>query len=156
MVGGILIEDAPVLIPNKDHQNFTATSEIIKKGTEVSGNPKLINGLRRGEPFQYKLFLTTDNKLIHLKKIKTMGNNTEVKLGADSSTTPTVVNLKQSMLAKTDIAYAIGGAALLFGYAKLYKKHEMRKSLIFAAIGAVAGFVVGKVIAHTATIKKSK
>lgn len=155
MITGTLIEDAPVLIPNKDHQNFTATSEIIKKDTEVSGSPKLINGLRRGEPFQYKLFLTTDNKLIHLKKIKTMGN-TEVKLGADSSTTPTVVNLKQTVLAKPGILGAIGGAALGFGYAKLVKKHDMKKSLMFAGIGAVAGFILGKVLSHTAVIKKSK
>ncbi len=80
---------------------------------------------------------------------------TEVKLGADSAKTPTVVNLKQTALAKPAILGAIGGAIIGFGYSK-YKKHETKKLAIFTVVGAIAGYVVGRVIAHTATVKPSK
>ncbi len=139
-----VIEDANVLIPNSEHKNLTSTQEVIKKDTEVTGEPKSIIGLRRGEPFTYKLFLTNNNKLIYLKKIKPM----ETTSGIDS----TVVNLKQTVLAKPAILGAIGGAVAGFAWAK-YKKHETKKIAIYALIGGVAGFVVGKVIAHTATVK---
>lgn len=139
-----VIEDANVLIPNPEHQNFTATAEVIKKDTEITGEPKNIKGLRKGEPFTYKLFLTNDNKLIYLKKIKPM----ETQSGADS----TIVNLKQTMLAKPAILGAVGGALAGFAWAK-YKKHETKKIAIYALIGGVAGFVFGKVISHTATVK---
>ncbi len=149
-----VIDDAKVLIPNTEHRNFTEGNEIIQKDTVINGEPRVISGLRRGEPFQYKLFLTTDNKLIYLKKIRNM-DATEVTLGADSSVSPTTVNLKQNILAKPAILGAIGGAIIGFGYAK-YKKHEPKKVWIYALVGAASGFIVGKVIQHKATIKPSK
>lgn len=149
-----LAEDARVLIPNSVHQNFTETEEIIHKDTILNGEPKVIRGLRRGEPFDYKLFLTENNKLIHLKKTRNM-DATEVKLGADSSKTPTVVNLKQTVLAKPAIIGAISGAVIGFGYAK-YKKHETKKIGIYTLVGAVAGYVIGRVIAHTGSVKTGK
>lgn len=149
-----LAEDARVLIPNGVHQNFTETEEVIHKDTVLNGEPKVIKGLRRGQPFDYKLFLTENNKLIHLKKTRNM-DATEVKLGADSSKQPTVVNLKQTTLAKPAIIGAISGAIIGFGYAK-YKKHETKKVGIYALVGAVAGYVVGRVIAHTASVKGGK
>ena len=80
---------------------------------------------------------------------------TEVKLGADSAKQPTVVNLKQTVLAKPAILGAIGGAVIGFGYAK-YKKHEAKKIGIYTLVGAVAGYVVGRVIAHTGSVKTGK
>lgn len=148
-----LAEDARVLIPNGVHQNFTETNEVIQKDTVLNGEPKVIKGLRRGEEFNYKLFLTENNKLIHLKKTRNM-DATEVKLGADSTKQPTVVNLKQS-LAKPAIIGAISGAVIGFGYAK-YKKYETKKIIISALVGAVSGYVVGRVIANTGTIKVGK
>ncbi len=154
MIKAIVVEDTKVLIPNEEHKNFTEGKEVIKKDTEIEGNPKFIQGMRRGEPFTYKLFLTKDKQLIYLKKIKPM-NATEVTLGADSAQSSTVVNLNQNFLAKPTILGAIGGAVIGFGYAK-YKKHEMKKAGMYALIGAVAGFVIGKVIEHKATVKPSK
>ncbi len=145
-----VIEDAPVLIPNQDHQNFTEGKEIIIQGEELTGNPKSINGLRRGQPFTYKLFLTDNNQLIYLKKIKSM-EDTETISGADA----TVVNLKQTALAKPGILGALAGGVIAFGYAK-YKKHETKKLWAHVAIGAVAGFIIGKVIAHTGVVKTVK
>ncbi len=149
MITTTLIEDAKVLVPNKEHQNFNETSEILPKGAEVTGNQKNIQGLRRGQPFTYKLFFTNNNKLIYLKSIKPM--ETEVQLGADA----TVVNLKQNILAKPGILGAVSGAVLAFGYWK-YKKHDVKKLWLHVALGAAAGFVAGKVIAHVATVKQPK
>lgn len=143
-----IIEDAPVLIPNQDHQNFTFGKEVIKKDTEVTGNPKTIIGLRRGEPFTYKLFLTNDNKLIHLNKIKKMETKSAVN-GA------TIINLKQNVLAKPAILVAIGGAVAGFGLAK-YRKLDNKKAAIYALVGAAAGFAIGKFIQHKGTVKIAK
>jgi len=149
-----VVADTKVLIPNKSHQNFTEGREVIQAGTIIEGQPKLVEGLRRGEPFQYKLFLTNDNKLIYLTNLRTM-DATEVKLGADSTVSPTTVNLKQNTLARPSILGAVGGAVVLFGYAK-WKKHDMKKIGVFVLVGAVTGYVIGKVIEHRATIKPSK
>ena len=148
-----IIEDAKVLIPNAQHQNFTEGSEIIKKDTEVYGAPKIIAGLRRGEPFEYKLFATNDNKLIYLNKIQNM--ETENTTGADSAKGPIQINLKQNMLAKPSIMGAIGGGVIGFGIAK-YKKHDMKKAGIYTLFGVVAGFVAGKIVEHTGVVKIGK
>ena len=142
-----LIEDAKVLIPNVEHQNFTEGKDVIKKGTEINGSKKVIAGLRRGEPFEYRLFLTTDNKLIYINKIKNM----ETESGIDATT----VNLKQNLLAKPAILAAIGGAVIGFGIAK-YKKQDMKKALLYTLIGAAAGFIGGKLVSHTGIVKSSK
>ena len=63
-----VIEDAPVLVPNKEHANFTRTEIVIPAGTKIEGEVKIIKGKRRGEPFTYRLFCTNDNQYIYLKK----------------------------------------------------------------------------------------
>ena len=68
----ITVADAPILIPNLEHKNFTDSGEVIEENTIVNGNAKNIEGLRKGKPFTYKLFVTDKNQLIHLNKIKTM------------------------------------------------------------------------------------
>jgi hypothetical protein len=142
MIKATVIADAKVLLPNKDHKNFTETTEIIEEGSLVKGKPVNIQGLRRGQAFVYRLFMTENNKLIHLKKIKPM-KATEVTLGADAKQTPTVVNIKPAE--NSDRAKFIGtlvGGVAGFAYAK-YKKHDNKKALKFVAIGAVLGFAVG-------------
>ena len=47
MITTTIIEDAAVLIPNKEHINFTEGKETIKKGTQVSGTVQKVAGLRR-------------------------------------------------------------------------------------------------------------
>ena len=42
-----IIEDANVLIPNKEHENFTEGKEVLKRGTIINGEAKLIKGKRR-------------------------------------------------------------------------------------------------------------
>ena len=143
-----VIDDAKVLIPNSAHQNFSETDEVIPKGTKIVGQQRLINGLRRGQPFTYRLFYTNNNKIIHLNKIKTMAN-TETTFGADSQVSPTIVRVPlQSRLAKASSMGAIGGAVIGFGWAK-YKKQETKKLALYTVVGAVIGYVGGLIIENT-------
>lgn len=144
------LEDIKVLTPNSEHQNFTVTNEIIPAKTLLDGEIKVIKGLRRGEPFDYKLFLTNEGKLIYINKLKNMEEQSGVDTPAKVS-----VNLKQNKLAQPMVLGAIGGALIGFGYAK-YKKHEPKKALMYSATGAILGVIVGKVLEHTGVVKISK
>lgn len=156
-----VIQDTYVLVPNQAHKNFTTGTEVIKKGTVVEGIERKIEGLRRGEPFIYKLFLTDDDQLIYLKSIKPM-NTTEVTMGADSAQSPTKLNLVPAENAKTakrkDEVYGlIIGGIIGFAYAK-YKKHDLKKMAMYIAGGAALGYGAGLLIhdKKVATITPSK
>ena len=147
-VKAIVIEDTKVLVPNMAHKNFSETEEVIPKGTTIIGHAQTLQGLRRGQPFNYRLFYIDNNKIIHLNKIKIM-DNTETTFGADSQVSPTVVKIPlQSRLAKASSIGAISGAVIGYGYCK-YKKEDNKKAMTYALIGGVIGFVVGKVIENT-------
>lgn len=153
-----IIEDANVLIPNKEHENFTEGKEVLKRGTIINGEAKLIKGKRRGENFTYRLFLTNNKQLIYLKKIKPM-EVTEVTLGADSSQSPTVVKVpeEKKLFTKNVIIGTLIGAGAGFGISK-YKKFDKKKMAIATVIGAVVGFGVAKYMEKRklVTIKTSK
>jgi len=138
-----VIEEAFVLTPNKDHQNFTETSETIKKGTRVTGKQTLVQGLRRGQPFTYKLFLTDNQKFIYLNKIQPM-TTTEVTLGADSKQSATVVNIpaKKKFFDKNTIIGSLVGAGVGFAFAKK-KGYDKKKTLMVTAGFAVGGYLIG-------------
>ncbi len=153
----ILIKDAKVLIPNNDHKNFTETNQVIPKGTKVSGSIKNIQGLRRGEPFTYRLFNTNNNQLIYLNNLENM-NATEVKLGADASVTSTKVDLipAETFNKIRRNGLIIGGIAG-FAYAK-YQKHDMKKVAMWIGVGALVGYAAAYVIDtnRKAIVKPSK
>lgn len=147
MVKVTTIGDTKVLVPNNAHKNFVESDEVIPQGTELTGDVREIEGLRRGQPFKYKLFYTDNNKIIYLKKIKM--ENTETTMGADSAQTPTVVTIPtQSRLAKASSIGAMAGLVIGFGYAK-YKKHEHKKITLYTVVGGLIGFVIGEVIENT-------
>jgi hypothetical protein len=154
-----VIENANVLTPNTEHKNFTETSEIIKKGTILVGEPKTIKGRRRGEDFNYRLFVIKENnKIIYLKKIKPM-QVTEVTLGADAQPSPTLVKVPEGkkLLSQSVIMYTVAGAGLGFGWSK-YKKFDNKKTTTYSVIGAVVGFAIGKYMEKrkAITVKPSK
>lgn len=133
-------QDSKILIPNQEHKNFVETNSIIPKGTEISGDVKVIDGLRRGAPFTYRLFETNNNELLFLKNIEPM-NTREITLGADGQTTPTVVDLLPAeSFNRTKKMGLVIGAIAGFGYAK-YKKHDMKKVAMYIGVGAVAGYL---------------
>lgn len=149
--------DANVLMPNKDHQNFTETGETLEEGTIVNGDYKEISGLRRGQPFTYRLFITDKNQIIYQNKTIQM-ETTEVTLGADAQISATKVDMKPAEnFSKIKMAGLIGGAIAGFAYCK-YKKHDIKKTAMYIGIGAVVGYGVGYFIdsRRKVTIKASK
>ena len=60
-----VIKDAQVLMPNKEHQNFTFTGEVIPAGNILTGHRAQVDGKRRGQDFKYRIFETTDKKIIY-------------------------------------------------------------------------------------------
>jgi hypothetical protein len=134
-----VLDSCKVLIPNEEHKNFTESTEQIKKDELLTGKYVNIEGLRRGKPFTYRLFLTSDNRYIYQNCLEPM-KTTEVMLGADSAQTPTVVNLKQAeTFSRVKLYGVIGGALAGFAYAK-YKKESYKKALMYTAIGSLVGF----------------
>jgi len=143
LVQAKVIADAPILIPNKEHKNFTESAESIPDGTVVNGFIRNIDGLRKGKPFVYKVFYTTENQLIYLNKIKPIKmDNAEVTLGADGASA-TKVNIAVAEKSTKHKWYgAVIGGVAGFAYCK-HKKHDLKKSAMFIALGAIAGFGVG-------------
>lgn len=154
----IVVKECPVLLPNKTHQNFTQSRTRLREGQKVNGGYKQINGLRRGHPFTYNLFITDKNQVLHAKNVQPM-ETTEVKLGADASTTPTVVAVAPAETASTQKVAIITALAAGAGFAfSKWKKYPMKKSLIIAVITGVAGYVISKQIKNKTGIivQKSK
>jgi hypothetical protein len=140
-----VIQDAYVLTPNKEHENFTETEELIHAGTILNGEPRQIKGKRRGADFTYKLFKTKQNKFIHLNKIQPM-RTTEVLLGADSKQTPTIVDIPatKKMFTKNVIIGTLLGAGVGYYYSAKMKKMENKKVIMYSVGGAIAGFLSAK------------
>lgn len=158
-VRATVIKDANVLVANNEHKNFTETKEIIPQGSIIFGQIIKIQGLRRGQPFEYRLFRTNDKKLIYLNNLGIM-RTTEVTLGADQSQTPTVVDVKGGKKNFTiyTIGGAIAGASAGWYFAKKIRNMEPKKANMFILGGAILGFFAGKYIEKRKpiTIKTSK
>lgn len=136
-------EDAPILIPNDAHKNFIETEKVIKANTELSGSPKRIEGLRRGKPFVYRLFIDDNGIIIYEKYTQNM--QTEINLNAVGEEAR-VVTLPS---AKTDriihAVSAVGAGVLAFAVAKKTGK-ENKKAFMYAGIAAIAGYIVASQI----------
>ena len=151
-----VLENAKVLLPNKEHKNFTETDIIIPKDTIVDGEQKMIEGLRRGEPFTYRLFVTNDNKILYLNKVEPMA--TEIMLGVDETKTPTTINLiPAETFSKVKMIGIVAGGVIGYAYAKS-KKMDSRKAVYASAIGAIIGYASGYIVdrRRAITVKPSK
>lgn len=140
----VVIEDAPILIPNLTHKNFTESSDIIKKGTELDGDLKYVVGMRKGEEFKYRLFYTKNGEIIFKNKIKPI-NMTEVKLGADAQQAPTVVSVPDNKVDKNALIGVISGAVAGFAFAA-YKHKDAKEKLMYTVGVAALGYLAGKMI----------
>jgi len=138
----VTLTQAEILVPNRDHKNFTFNGQTIPEGTVIEGTEEMISGLRRGQPFIYRLFKTDKGQFIYLNQTQAMPV-TEVKLGADSAQTKTVIDMVPAeTYSKVKLVSLIVGGAAGFAYAK-YKKHDLKKSAIWIAIGAATGYAAG-------------
>jgi len=144
-------EDTPVLIPNNDHKNFTETDLIIPSGTEVEGDYKNVNGLRRGQPFTYKLFVTKENHILYKNKIEPMA--TQVYLGADAQVTPTVVKVEKKLITTSTVVGALIGGMV----GNYYAKTQGGNRNIYMGGGAVIGFFIARFFENrSVAVKPSK
>jgi hypothetical protein len=159
----IVTENAPILIPNKEHNNFTTSNSYIKEGTILEGNSIEVKGKRRGEDFTYKLFATDNKQLIHLKKTQPM-NVREVTLGANGSRkqevpretpSPTVVSVptKGTMFTNTTIAGSIIGVIAGYVYSK-NKNFNTNKRNMYTVLGGVVGFAVSRYMERSKLLVK--
>lgn len=141
----IVNKDSKVLIANNEHKNFTETDEIIEEGTVLNGNAINVKGLRRGEDFTYRLFVTPKNEILYLNNITPM-ETTEVMLGADDSVSSTRVNLVPAeTFSKVKTIGLIAGGLAGFAYAK-YKKHDMKRVAMWIGVGALVGYATAYVV----------
>lgn len=138
------IDTAPILIPNLEHKNFTESRFQIPKGKKVEGDFKVISGLRRGKPFDYRVFVTKKNEIIYSKYVKPMAT-TEVTLGADAQVSATKVEMipaERSTTIKNVVGGATGG---IIGFAIAKKQGvSMTKTIVYASVGAIAGYLIAK------------
>jgi hypothetical protein len=156
----IVVENAKGLIPNKDHKNFTETRTIYPEGCKLEGDYVEIKGMRKGEPFTYRLFKVKDlNEYLYSNKIKpTTTNNkkmetTEVFLGPDAQVTPTKVSVPSNENSKmANVVGAVVGAGAGFAFAK-YRKIEGNARYVYMAVGALAGFFVTRMLINKDKIK---
>ena len=138
-----ILQDAPILKPNLEHKNFTETADLYEAGSKVEGDWKEINGLRRGKPFTYKVFITNEDDIIYSKYVEPMA--TEVTLGADSQVSATKIEMIPSERKTTTIRVVSSVAGGLVGYIYARKnKYDRNKSIMFAGVGALAGFLISK------------
>ena len=135
----VVNKDSKFLIANNEHKNFTETDELVEEGTILNGNAINVKGLRRGEPFTYRLFVTPKNEILYLNNITPM-ETTEVMLGADDSVSETKINLiPAETFSKVKTIGLVAGGLAGFAYAK-YKKQDMKKVAMFIGLGALVGY----------------
>jgi len=161
MVETIVLADSKYLIPNTQHKNFTESNEVVRKGSKIKGDFKVINGNRKGQPFAYRVFVTNEGKILYNNQVdQSAMPATEVNLGVDSTknsapkpVAPAVVSIQSS---KKQLIYAtLVGAAIGAGYAK-YKKLSNKELAKYAAIGAVGAYAIYWISTNKPTTKTSK
>lgn len=140
MIQTIVIQNTNYLIPNKEHKNFTDSSEEARVGTIVLGEFKNISGLRKGKPFEYRLFITKNGKILYANSVKTENVPSEILSSADSlqSTSLKDFNSSDKLDYMANLSVIIGGIA---GYYYGKKQNKTGNNLIkYIAVGAVGAY----------------
>lgn len=140
MTQSIIIQDTKYLIPNKEHQNFTESGIDARLGSIVTGDFKNINGLRKGKPFEYRLFITKDGKILYANCVRAENVPSEILQGADNSQSATMVDLKPAENFKYFAhLIALGGGIAGYYYGK--KQNATGSNLIkYIVVGSVGAY----------------
>jgi hypothetical protein len=158
MIQAIVCQNTNYLIPNKEHKNFTDSSDEARVGSIVNGEFRNVDGLRKGKPFIYRLFFTKNGKILYANCVNAENVPSEILSGADQSQTATMINLKsaESFKYKAHII-AFGGGLLGYFYGKKQNKTGMNL-LKYTAVGAVGAYGIYYLIDtnKSAIIKPSK
>lgn len=143
MIETKVLQDTKYLVPNKTHKNFTFSEKEARKGLEIEGNFKIVNGERKGEPFAYRLFFTKDGDILMANKVE---GYEKVALPKKSDVTLKAIDLNKSKLKifTPTFSLVIGGT---IGYLYAKKKNLSDNDLIkYAAVGAVSAFSIHWII----------
>ena len=133
------IDNATVLVPNKEHKNFTESNEVIPISTTLVGTFKLISGLRRGKPFDYRIFTTDSGKIIYADKVSPQPK--EIKSPNETSSVSA-----GNKLATNPMLYAGIGAALGYYISNRQSKEFTTKTIIYIVGGALVGYYASKTL----------
>lgn len=133
------IANATVLVPNKEHKNFTETNEVIPISTTLVGTFKKIAGERRGKPFDYRIFVTDDKKIIYANTLSSQPKETEspkqkqpVSEGKINTSSP--------------LLYVAIGAGVGYYISRRKSKEFTSQSLIYTLGGAALGYLASKTL----------
>ena len=143
MIQAIVIQNCNLLIPNKEHKNFTDSTEEVRVGSIVTGEYRNVNGLRRGKPFQYRLFFSKDGKILYANCVKTENVRSEIISNADNKQTPTTIDLIPAESFKyTAHLIALGGglAGYYYGKSQTATANNLIKYIVVGAVGAYGIF----------------
>jgi len=142
MIEVVANKDTKVLVPNKEHKNFTSTEETIPEGTYLYGEEKRVQGLRRGQPFVYRLFFTDENEIIYLDDV----DKVEAMSNADSQVMPRNVDLATGnttiSLNDKKLLFLLAGGTIGYFVGKKISSNNTRNIVV----GSLAGFLIGKML----------
>lgn len=127
--------DIRVLTPNGEHKNFTETANVIPSGTEMDGIFKTVQGMRRGEPFTYRVFMSDKGEIVYADSVSPKTNILpEIMSSADGGKTNYV-----------PIIIGVGGALLgYFATRKLKQRIPYQPFVIAAGVGVASYYIYKK------------
>lgn len=144
----LVLEQTPILIHNPEHKNFTETDKLIPKDTKLVGEFKKIQGLRKGKPFIYRLFIDKDGLIVYENNVKM--NKMSSLEGTQTVTLPSTKKISTTHALVSVLAGVIG-------YAVAKKMGKSGKTaFIVAGISAVGGYMVANQITNKSIIYQSK
>ena len=148
-----VIRSNALLIPNKNHKNFTRSRETLQQGTIVKGFLIDIAGERRGKPFTYKLLRLIEPKYnrqyifaraVELNTPIVSQPTVEKKLSADGNSTFIKMTQNETNISIKNIVGATTGGVIGYALAKKQNKTSFKSILIYTSIGSILGFLVAK------------
>lgn len=146
MIQAIISKDTNYLIPNKEHKNFTDSNEQVNEGSEVFGDFKIVSGLRKGKPFEYRLFFTKNGKILYANCVRAENVPSQIISNADNLAAPTKIDLKPSESINYT-PYIIAYAGGLLGYLYGQKQKATGANLLkFTAVGAVGAYGIYRLV----------
>lgn len=140
MIQAIIIQNTNFLIPNKEHKNFTESSELANVGAVVKGEFKNVIGLRKGKEFEYRLFFTNNGKILYANCVKAENVPSEIISSVDSSQSKTLIDLKPAVnISNAALIMSLGGGLAGYFYGK--KQNATGTNLIkYIAVGTVGAY----------------
>lgn len=139
MIQASVIQNTNYLMPNKEHKNFTASNENAREGTIINGSFKNVTGLRKGEPFVYRLFFVEDGKILYANCVQADNVPSEILSGVDNNKSVKGIetNSSKGKIMKAEL-FIISGALIgyLIGRNKKLSTNNLIKSSIVGAVGA--------------------